>query len=143
MNKHPYDDIIKLPHHVSSKYSHMSLQDRAAQFSPFAALTGHDAAIKEAGRYTEVRMEMDENSKEALDIRLEILKEHLVEKPDITFTYFQPDKRKQGGSYITVTGKVKRINAYEDKILLEGGTVLPIHEIIAIDGSLFNTINEP
>lgn len=138
--KHQYDDIINLPHHVSTKHSHMSLQDRAAQFSPFAALTGHDAAIKEAGRFTEARTELDENSKDILDMRLQIVKEHLAEKPDITFTYFQPDKRKHGGSYTTVTGKVKKIDAYENRILLESGTFLSIKEIVAIDGKLFNMI---
>ena len=104
-----YDDIINLPHHVSTKHPHMAPIDRAAQFSPFAALTGHDEAIKETARLTDERMELDENRKELLDARLQLLREHLGEKPTVTFTFFEPDERKSGGAYVTVTGSVKKI----------------------------------
>ena len=136
-DEHRYDDIIDLPHHVSTKHPHMAPIDRAAQFSPFAALTGHEAAIKETARLTEERVQLDENSKELLDVRLQVLREHLTERPDVTFTFFEPDEKKSGGSYVTITGKVKKIDAYEAKIILENGTRVSIDDIVAIEGNLF------
>ena len=130
---HEYDDIINLPHHVSTRHPQMSLYDRAAQFSPFAALTGHDAAIKETERLTEDWVELDEDSKELLDEKLQMIREHLDEKPEVTFTYFEPDERKQGGAYRTITGKVKKIDEYEHRILLEDGTVLIMEYLFSID----------
>ena len=136
-DKHCYDDILHLPHHVSSKHPHMSLQDRAAQFSPFAALTGHDDAIKETARITAERLNLDENSKAALDMRLQLLIRYMPEKPVIMFTYFKPDEKKNGGSYVTITGTVRKIDEYQQRIILDDGAVIPIHEIVAIEGSLF------
>lgn len=137
-----YDDIINLPHHVSTKHPHMAPSDRAAQFSPFAALTGHDEAIKETARLTDERMELDENRKELLDARLQLLREHLGEKPTVTFTFFEPDERKSGGAYVTVTGSVKKIEEYENKIILEEGVVILIDEISAVEGELFHELYE-
>lgn len=137
-----YDDIINLPHHVSTKHPHMAPIDRAAQFSPFAALTGHDEAIKETARLTDERMELDENRKELLDVRLQLLREHLGEKPTVTFTFFEPDERKSGGAYVTVTGSVKKIEEYENKIILEEGVVILIDEISAVEGELFHELYE-
>ena len=137
-----YDDIINLPHHVSNKHPHMAPIDRAAQFSPFAALTGHDEAIKETARLTDERMELDENRKELLDARLQLLREHLGEKPTVTFTFFEPDERKSGGAYVTVTGSVKKIEEYENKIILEEGVVILIDEISAVEGELFHELYE-
>lgn len=137
-----YDDIINLPHHVSNKHPHMAPIDRAAQFSPFAALTGHDEAIKETARLTDERMELDENRKELLDVRLQLLREHLGEKPTVTFTFFEPDERKSGGAYVTVTGSVKKIEEYENKIILEEGVVILIDEISAVEGELFHELYE-
>ena len=130
---HDYDDIINLPHHVSTRHPQMSMYDRAAQFSPFAALTGHDAAIKETERLTEDWVELDEDSKELLDEKLQMIREHLDEKPEVTFTYFEPDERKQGGAYRTITGKVIKIDEYEHRILLEDGTVLIMEHMFSID----------
>ena len=130
--EHKYDDMIDMPHHVSSKHPHMSLLDRAAQFSPFAALTGHDAAIKETARLTEERIELDENSKEELSLRLQFIREHLTEHPKVTFTYFKPDEKKAGGSYVTVTGKVKKIDMYEHRIALEDGTAIWMEDLVAV-----------
>ena len=130
---HDYDDIINLPHHVSTRHPQMSMYDRAAQFSPFAALTGHDAAIKETERLTEDWVELDEDSKELLDEKLQMIREHLDEKPEVTFTYFEPDERKQGGAYRTITGKVIKIDEYEHRILLEDGTVLIMEHLFSID----------
>ena len=132
---HKYDDIIGLPHHVSARHPQMSIHDRAAQFSPFAALTGHDAAIRETERLTEEWVELDEDSKEQLDERLQMIREHLAERPEITFTFFQPDERKQGGAYRTITGKVKKIDEYEHRILLEDGTALMVEHLVSIEGN--------
>ena len=132
---HKYDDIIRLPHHVPARHPQMSIHERAAQFSPFAALTGHDAAIRETERLTEEWVELDEDSKEQLDERLQMIREHLAERPEITFTFFQPDERKQGGAYRTITGKVKKIDEYEHRILLEDGTALMVEHLVSIEGN--------
>lgn len=136
-DEHKYDDIIHLPHPVSRNHPQMSLLERAAQFSPFAALTGHDAAIRETARLTEEKSELDENRKEMLDERLQMIRENLSEEPEITFTYFKPDEKKSGGAYLTVIGKVKKINEYEHQILLEDGTVIAIENLFSIEGELF------
>lgn len=136
-DEHKYDDIIHLPHPVSARHPQMPLYDRAAQFSPFAALTGHEAAIKETARLTEERMELDESAKEMLDERLQMIRENLSRKPEVTFTYFKPDERKSGGAYLTVTGRVKKIDGYEHRILLEDGTVIEIEELAGIEGELW------
>ena len=132
---HEYDDIINLPHHVSARHPQMSMYDRAAQFSPFAALTGHDAAIKETERLTEERVELDEDSKELLDEQLQMIREPLDERPEVTFTYFEPDERKQGGAYQTISGRVKKIDEYEHRILLEDGTALMVEHLVSIEGN--------
>lgn len=134
---HKYDDIINLPHHVSVRHPRMAPLDRAAQFSPFAALTGHEAAIKETARLTEEWVELDEDSKRLLDEQLQMIREHLPERPEVTFTYFQPDERKHGGAYRTVTGKVKKIDAYGHRIVLEDGTAVSIEKLFSIEGELF------
>ena len=132
---HKYDDIIRLPHHVSTRHPQMSIHDRAAQFSAFAGLTGHDAAIRETERLTEEWVELDEDSKEQLDERLQMIREHLAERPEITFTFVHPDERKQGGAYRTITGKVKKIDEYEHRILLEDGTALMVEHLVSIEGN--------
>lgn len=137
LKKHGYDDIINLPHHVSAKHPHMAPIDRAAQFSPFAALTGHEEAIKETERLTEERPWLDENRKELLDAQLQIVRQHMPERPDVAFTFFEADTKKSGGSFVTVTGKVKKIDAYEGKIILENGTDVCIEDIVAMDGDIF------
>lgn len=136
-DEHKYDDIIHLPHPVSRNHPQMLPLDRAAQFSPFAALTGHDAAIRETARLTEEKSELDENRKEMLDERLQMIRENLSEEPEITFTYFKPDEKKSGGAYLTVMGNVKKINEYEHQILLEDGTVIAIENLFSIEGELF------
>ena len=141
--EHKYDDIIDLPHHVSTKHPQMSLIDRAAQFSPFAALTGHEAAIRETERLTDEWVELNEDRKEFLDERLQMIRESLSggksgqNLPEIMFTYFQPDQKKRGGAYISVQGKVRKIDEYGHQVLLEDGTVLTIEHIAGIEGALF------
>lgn len=142
-DNHRYDDIINLPHHTSSKRPRMSMIDRAAQFSPFAALTGYDAAVKETARLTDRRIELDEYSKAALDERLRLIQEHLKEYPVITITYFLPDECKDGGAYLSVTGTIKKIDTYEQHLIMTEGQIIPINEIIQIDGELFNGMDIP
>lgn len=133
----PYDDIIHLPPPVSKKHPQMSRENRAAQFSPFAALTGHGAAIKETARLTDARIELSENTAAELDRRLDLLNTHIQQHPNISVTYFQPDVRKEGGSYVTVTGAVKKIDAYERVLLIMDGTKIAISDILTMDGDLF------
>lgn len=132
-----YDDIIHLPHHTSLKHPRMSRGDRAAQFSPFAALTGHDAAVRETERLTSQRIELDESVLSDIDARLQLLQEHLPEQPELTVCYFQPDERKSGGAYRTITGTVKKIDCYERHLILTDGTKIPIDELFALEGELF------
>lgn len=132
-----YDDIINLPHHVSATRPQMSMIDRAAQFSPFAALTGYDAAIKETGRLTDEKIEMDEDTKAALDIKQAYLMEIIDEQPEITVTYFLPDTKKSGGAYVTVTGNLKRFDEYERLLILTDGKKIPMDDIADIDGEVF------
>lgn len=131
-----YDDIINLPHHVSTKHPHMPLMDRAAQFSPFAALTGHDAAVKETARLTDRRVELDELEKEALREKLNLIVEMMDEHPEVTLTYFQPDTKKDGGAYLSVTGCVKKIDEYERVVCMTDGVKILIDEIIEIESEL-------
>lgn len=127
-----YDEIIHLPHHVSKTRLPMPMSDRAAQFSPFAALTGYDAAIEETGRLTEDRIILDENEIEILNAKLQSIEEQLENEPVAVITYFQPDKKKSGGAYVTITGVVKKIDSYEQVIVLTCGLRIPIAEIIQI-----------
>lgn len=132
-----YDDILYMPHPDSKVHPRMSMIDRAAQFSPFAALTGYEAAIDETGRRTDARIELDESQKEELDHRMQMLQEHLAERPEISVTYFVPDERKEGGAYVTVTGRVRKVNLYERVLILEEEQVIPIAEMIAMSGEMF------
>lgn len=127
-----YDDIINLPHHISKKHHQMSLEARAAQFAPFAALTGYDDAIKETSRQTNTRIDLDEDAIMMLDAKLQILREQLSLKPSVEITYFVPDDRKDGGKYVSITGKVTKIDEYRQKIILEDNIEIPICEIIEI-----------
>ncbi|MEM5766723.1 MAG: YolD-like family protein [Bacillota bacterium] len=136
----PYDDILPLPHHVSEKHPPMSRLDRAAQFSPFAALTGYEAAVEETARLTDRRIELDEGEKEAIDQQLTLVQERLPEPTEVTITYFMPDKKKAGGAYVSVSGTVKKIDDYERTVILREGTSIPIDDILHINGELFDGI---
>lgn len=135
-----YDDIIHLPHHVSVARPQMTAIDRAAQFSPFAALTGYNAAIKETARLTDGRVELDEYIKDALSDRLQIIADRIKEYPEIAITYFKPDAKKNGGAYVTAISKAEKIDEYERAIIMSDGTAIPIDEIISIDGQIFETM---
>ena len=132
-----YDDIIHLPHHVSATRAQMSMADRAAQFSPFAALTGYEAAIKEAGRLTDKKIEPDEEALHILNMKFRLLTEHLAEQPQVCFTVFFPDETKPGGTYAAVAGAVRRVDLSARRILLWDGTVFPMDDVLDVDGALF------
>lgn len=137
-----YSDIINLPHHVSESRPHMSMRDRAAQFSPFAALTGYDAAVKETARLTDRRAELDEDLKEKMSQRLNLIQEHLATAPVVKITWFVPDERKEGGAYNTAIGTVKKIDEYQRLVVLTDGTDIPIDEIIEISGAMFRSLDD-
>lgn len=131
-----YEDIIDLPHHTSKKHPRMSLEARSAQFAPFAALTGYDEVLIETARLTNERIEIDETIKVIIDSKLQIIKEHIKEMPLITFMYFVPDTKKDGGKYVTITGNVKKIEEYRNVLVLDNKIEIPIDEIIDINGEI-------
>lgn len=139
---HQYDDIINLPHHRSKKHPHMSLHDRAAQFAPFAALTGHNDAIRETARLTEEKIELDEETLMRLNERLQVLQDHIKEQPEISITYFVPDEKKAGGVYVTKTGVPRRIDVLTQSIVMQDKTVIMIEDILIIEGEIFNSFDE-
>ena len=127
-----YDDIIDLPHPTSQNQPRMSLYDRAAQFSPFAALTGHHAAIAETGRLTDQRIELDESEIARVDAELQHLQELLPDRPTVSITYFVPDERKSDGSYRTITSEVKRIDAVAGVIQMADRREIPIEDVFSV-----------
>lgn len=127
-----YNDIINLPHHISTKHPQMSIENRAAQFAPFAALTGYEDQIQETARITNARIELDEEAKLILDRKLQMLREKIPLRPTVSFTYFIPDTKKDGGEYDTISGIVKKIDEYKQIIILEDRREIPIMEIIDI-----------
>ncbi|MCD8395998.1 MAG: hypothetical protein LUD12_02205 [Lachnospiraceae bacterium] len=166
-----YQDILDLPYHVSEHRTHMSMTDRAAQFSPFAALTGYDAAVKETERLTDQRLELDESEQQKLSERLKLLKSRLNDSSIVEITYFVPDereslamqnraqarwlglhrtsasqmhdkKRKSGGEYSTVTGVVKKLDELQRILIMTDGIIIPIEEIVELNGAIFRSIND-
>ena len=135
-----YEDIINLPHHVSKTRPQMPMSDRAAQFAPFAALTGYDAAIKETGRLTDDKIELDEEALTALDMKYQLLMDALDDAPEVTITYFQPDERKAGGKFVSAVGAVKKIDDFERRITMRDGTRIPTDDVLSIDGELFSSL---
>lgn len=129
----PYEDMLELPHPVSKMHPQMPRRDRAAQFAPFAALTGYEEAVREAARITEEKMILDEDSKVQLDWKLRCLQEKVEEKPIITVTYFMKDERKKGGKYVTVTGVLKKIDSYTHQFVLENGEEIPVEDVVSLD----------
>ena len=132
-----YDDMLRLPHHVSASRKPMAITARAAQFAPFAALSGYDAEVQEAGRLTDRPIEPDEYEKEAMNARLQLLARHLREKWVVSLVFFQPDERKAGGAYVTRTGTVKKLYETERLLTLTDGTVIPLDDLIALAGEEF------
>ena len=140
-NNRNYEDIIDLPHHVSNKRPRMSIIDRAAQFSPFAALVGYDAAVKETARLTADWTELDENSKTILNEKLQMVLEQAQKSPEIIITYFVKDEKKNGGAYVTAAGILKKVDTYEQMLVMRDGTRIPLSDIFEIEGELFRSMD--
>lgn len=142
MKQYNYDDIINLPHHISTKYSQMSIDSRAVQFAPFSALAGYEEAIQETSRQTDKRIEIDEDLKDSLNNKIQFLQSNIEKNPEITITYFVYDQKKEGGKYMTLNGKAKKVNENQQYITLIDNTRIPIKEIISIHGEIFKLFEE-
>jgi len=138
--KFPYEDIVNLPPHISKRHPQPSMMDRAARFAPFAAITGYEEMVLEEARVTEERIDLDEGALSLLNEKLNMIQEFLDDEPEVTITYFEPDKKKSGGAYVSVTGTVKRIDEYEHLVLMTDGKKIKIEEIYNIQGDLFYTL---
>ena len=134
-----YDDLLDLPHHVSESRPQMPMSDRAAQFSPFAALTGYGDAIAETARLTEQRVELSEEERELLDRKQQYLLSMVTDRPEVTVTYFVPDARKAGGAYVVRSGRLEKVDLSERLMYLTDGTVIALDEIIGIESPLFES----
>ena len=135
---HNYDDIINLPHHVSPNRRRMSNVERGAQFSPFAALTGYEAAVEEAARLTDGKKELTEEMKAIIDAKIQAISEHPDAEPEVTITYFKPDERKEGGANVRVRGIVKEIDRIGKTIVLTDKTRIPIEQIGELETDWMN-----
>ena len=133
-----YDDIINLPHHELTTRQRMPRINRAASFSPFAALTGYDEAVKETARLTSERIEIDDGTKEVLNEKLRIAVDMVDSGPEVAITYFVPDSKKSGGAYVTAKGVIKRIDEYERLVIFTDKSTIPIDDIYAIEGDIYN-----
>ena len=138
--KFPYEDIVNLPPHISKRHPQPSMMDRAARFAPFAAITGYEEMVLEEARVTEERIDLDEGALALLNEKLNMIQEFLDEEPEVTITYFEPDKKKSGGAYITITGIVKRIDEYEHFVLMIDGKKIYIDSIYDIESDLFYSL---
>lgn len=128
-----YDDILNMPHHVSSTRPHISMHDRAAQFSPFSALTGYDDTVRETARLTDEKQELTADRITDLNQKIAFLKEHTEERPQITVEYFIPDEKKSGGKYVTLSGKFRRIDEYNHNMVFVSGEEIPLNDIFEIE----------
>ncbi len=143
MTENPYQDILNFPYpnpEIEKDFPDKVL--RAAQFAPFAALTGHDAAVAETARITQRRQELDEDVKTQLDMKIRRLDDAMGEHRTVSVTYFQPDERKEGGQYLTYTGVVVGIKMFERMMVFADGTLIPVDEVIALEGELFDEFME-
>lgn len=138
--KFPYEDIVNLLPHISKRHPQPTMMDRAARFAPFAAITGYEEMVLEEARVTEERIDLDEGALSHLNEKLNMIQEFLDEEPEVTITYFEPDKKKSGGAYVSITGTVKRIDEYEHLVLMTDGKKIKIEEIYNIQGDLFYTL---
>ena len=132
-DEHKYDDIINLEHHVSTKHSRMSLENRSAQFAPFSALTGYEEAVTEEARITESRIDIDEEAKIEVNEKLNYITKHLDKNIIVSVTYFEKDKKKQGGSYKTIKGIIKKIDDFRKTIEMQTGEIIKIEELKKIE----------
>lgn len=139
-DKFPYEDIVDLPPHISKKHPQPSMMDRAARFAPFAAIAGYEEMVLEEARVTEERIDLDEGTLSLLNEKLNMIQEFLDEEPEVTITYFEPDKKKSGGAYVNITGIVKRIDEYEHFVIMTDGKKIRIEDIYAIGSDLFYSL---
>lgn len=139
-----YSDMLDMPHHVSNRHPRMSMDARAAQFAPFAALSGYGEAVDETVRRTDSKIDIDDGLKEVLNSRLLIIKDNIRNKPIVEFTYFIPDKKKSGGMYKTISGKVRKIDDYKHIVIMDDKLEIPIDDIINIrsDSIKFDSYND-
>ena len=133
----PYHDILHHAHHVSPTRAKMSMIERAAQFAPFAALTGYDAAIAETARLTGGKVELDECEKSELDRKLQILQDHCREFPPVRVTHFVADQRKEGGAYVITEGTCKKVDSHAQLLILTAGQCIPLGDILELESALF------
>jgi len=133
----PYDDIINLSHPTSVKHPRMSVATRAAIFSPFAALTGHSAAIEETFRLTDRRVELSEEAKAELDMKQQLLADAISARPEVSVTWFRPDERKDGGEYVTTTGQLKKVDGIDRTLVMADGSVIPLDDVLELQSELF------
>ena len=141
MRNKDYSDIIDLPHHVSKNRIPMSLYNRAAQFAPFAALRGYEEAIAETARQTDQKASLSDNQIDDIDFKMQILEKNLEKHYEVTIQYFQKDKRKEGGTYITVTNIIKKFDYYHQTIVLMNGTIIRFDDIVALSSPLFSKMH--
>ncbi len=135
-----YDDILHRTHPTSTKHPRMPISERAAIFSPFAALTGHAGAIAETARLTERKMELDEDARAELDRRQAVLLEHIEEQPEVTVTWFCPDEKKSGGAYVVTTGRLKKVDNAAGTLKLADGLTVSLDEIVDLQCDLFRRL---
>ena len=138
--KFPYEDIVDLPPHISRKHPQPTMLERAARFAPFAAITGYEEMVLEEARVTDERIDLDEGTLSLLNEKLNMIQEFLDEEPEIKILYFEPDKRKSGGAYVTVTGIVKRIDEYEQFVIMTDGKKIRIGDIYGLESDLFYSL---
>ena len=137
-NMKKYENIVDLPHHTSDKRPRMSRENRAAQFSPFAALTGYNAEINETARLTDEKLELSEDRINDINTKLQIIMDNIDEYPEVTVEYFVPDEKKSGGSYIKIIGNIRRIDEHERILIMKDNHTVPIDDIYSIDGKIFS-----
>ena len=138
--KFPYEDIVNLPPHISKRHPQPTMMDRAARFAPFAAITGYEEMVLEEARVTEERIDLDEGTLSLLNEKLNMIQEFLDEEPEVTITYFEPDKKKSGGAYVSITGVVKRIDEYEHLVIMTDGKKIRIDDIFGLESDLFYSL---
>ena len=138
--KFPYEDIVNLPPHISKKHPQPTMMDRAARFAPFAAITGYEEMVLEEARITEERIDLDEGTLSILNEKLNMIQEFIDEEPEVTITYFEPDKKKSGGAYVSVTGIVKRIDEYEHLVIMTDGKMIRVEDIYGLESDLFYSL---
>ena len=135
-----YDDIIDLSYPHPSRHAPMPLEKRAAQFAPFSALSGYEDVIEETARWTDDKAELDQSSVSLLNEKMMVLQSLMEQRPEITLIYFQPDARKEGGAYVSVTGILKKIDYISRTLILEDGTSVPMEEVRELEGHIFSAL---